>query len=74
MKKAILLISILSLLFVIFASCQSEPAVPYIYQSPENIDDGFNTGTIDEVGIYAELIEIKSLEKELKSVLVDYHC
>jgi len=54
MKKAILLISILLLLLV---GCQSEPAVPYVYQPPENINDGLDVGSLDEVNIDAELIE-----------------
>jgi len=57
MKKAILLISILSLLFVLIVGCQSEPAVPYTYQQPENINDGLDVGTLDEVSIDATLIE-----------------
>ncbi|UCC91089.1 MAG: serine hydrolase [Dehalococcoidia bacterium] len=54
MKKAILLILALSLLLV---SCQSEPSVQYTYQSPENINDGLDVGTLAEVNIDAELIE-----------------
>jgi CubicO group peptidase (beta-lactamase class C family) len=56
MKQAVLLISILlSLLLTI--SCQSEPSNPYVYQSPENINDGLDVGTLDEVNIDPVLIE-----------------
>jgi CubicO group peptidase (beta-lactamase class C family) len=54
MKKAILLISILLLLLV---GCQLEPAIQYTYQPPENINDGLDTGTLDEVNIDSALIE-----------------
>ncbi len=54
MKKAILLISILSVLFV---SCQLEPPSIYTYRPPENIDDGFDVGTFGEVNIDSALIE-----------------
>ena len=54
MKKAILLILILSLLFV---SCQSEPSIQYTYRQPENIKDGFDVGSLDEVNIDSALIE-----------------
>ena len=54
MKKAILLISILSVLFV---SCRLEPPSVYTYRPPENINDGFDVGTLDEVSIDSVLIE-----------------
>jgi len=54
MKRIILLISILALLL---AGCQSEPAVQYIYQPPGNINDGFDVGSLDEVNIDLALIE-----------------
>ena len=54
MKKAILLISILSLLLV---GCQSEPSSPYTYQPPENISDGLDVSTLEEVNIDSELME-----------------
>ena len=73
MKKAILLIPILLLLLV---SCQSEPIIPYTYQQPENIDDGLDIGTLDEVDIDAELIEKavndinRGKYKEMHSMLI----
>jgi len=73
MKKAILLISILSLLLV---SCQSEPSIQYTYRQPENINDGFDVGTLDEVNIDAKLIEKAVNEinrgkyKEVHSMLI----
>jgi hypothetical protein len=57
MKKAILLISVLSLLLVLFVGCESEPAIQYTYIPPENIDDGFDVGSLNEVNIDTELIE-----------------
>jgi len=57
MKKAILLISVLSLLLVLFVGCESEPAIQYTYIPPENIDDGFDVGSLNEVNIDLALIE-----------------
>jgi len=73
MKKAILLFSVLSLLFV---SCQSEPSIQYTYRPPENIDDGFDVGTLDEVNIDSVLIEKavndinRGKYKEVHSILI----
>jgi len=55
MKRAIFLISILSLL-LLSISCQSEPSTPYNYQQPENINDGFAVGTLEGANIDANLI------------------
>jgi CubicO group peptidase (beta-lactamase class C family) len=55
MKKAILIVSIL--LVLLFIGCQSEPSIQYTYYPPENINDGLDVGTLDEVNIDAELIE-----------------
>ena len=54
MKKALLLVFILTLLL---AGCHSEPALQYVYQQPENINDGLDVGTFSEVGINPALIE-----------------
>ena len=54
MQKVLLIIPLLLLLLI---GCESEPAVPYVYQTPQNTDDGLDVGTLDEVGIDAELIE-----------------
>ena len=54
MKKAILLISILSLLIV---GCQSEPYSPYTYRPPENMNDGLNVATLEDVNIDSVLME-----------------
>ena len=54
MIKVILLITILSLLIV---SCKQNPSTLYTYQSPENINDGFDVGSLDEVNIDSALIE-----------------
>ena len=53
MKKTILLIFILSLLFV---SCKDDPSSQYTYRPPENINDGFDIGSLDEVNIDSVLI------------------
>ncbi len=53
-KKTILLISILSLLIV---GCQLEPPSIFTYRPPENINDGLDVGTLDEVNIDSVLIE-----------------
>jgi len=58
MRNTILLISTLLLLFVLlFVSFQSEPSIQYTYQPPENINDGLDVGTLDEVNIDSALIE-----------------
>jgi CubicO group peptidase (beta-lactamase class C family) len=73
MKKAILLILIVSLLLI---SCQSEPIVQYTYQPPENINDGLDVGSLEEVNIDSELI-LKAVNdinrgkyKEVHSILI----
>ncbi len=50
----ILLVSIFSLLFI---SCGQDPSAIYTYQPPENLDDGLDISSLDEVGIDPELIE-----------------
>jgi CubicO group peptidase (beta-lactamase class C family) len=57
MKKAILLISILSILSLLIVGCQLEPSSQYTYQPPENTNDGLDGGSLDEVNIDATLIE-----------------
>jgi len=54
MKKAILLISFLSLILV---SCHPEPPSVYNYRPPADIGDGLNVGTLDEVNADSELLE-----------------
>ncbi len=54
MKKSILIIIVLLLLMI---GCQSEPAIQYIYQPPENISDGLDVSTLEEVNIDSELME-----------------
>jgi CubicO group peptidase (beta-lactamase class C family) len=56
MKRAVLLIAVLSSLLLII-SCKSAPSSPYVYQPPENIDDELDVGTLSEVGIDPALIE-----------------
>jgi CubicO group peptidase (beta-lactamase class C family) len=53
MKNAILLISILLLLIL---SCKFDASSQYTYRPPENINDGFDVGTLGEVNIDSALI------------------
>ncbi|MGB6873242.1 MAG: serine hydrolase [Dehalococcoidia bacterium] len=58
MRNTILLISTLLLLVVLlFVSFQSEPSIQYTYQPPENIGDGLDVSTLEEVNIDSALIE-----------------
>lgn len=60
MKKKFLFIGIALVLIgvgVYLGITLSEPPIPYTYQSPENINDGLDVGTLDEVNIDFELIE-----------------
>jgi CubicO group peptidase (beta-lactamase class C family) len=57
MKKALLLISILSILSLLIVSCQLEPSSQYTYQPPEDTNDGLDVGSLHEVNIDATLIE-----------------
>lgn len=60
MKKKLLLITIAAVLIgvgVYLAITLSKPSIPYIYQPPENINDGLDVGTLEEVNIDLELIE-----------------
>jgi CubicO group peptidase (beta-lactamase class C family) len=52
MKKVLLIISILAL----FIGCQSQVSSRYTYQPPGQIDDGFVTGSLDEVNMSKRLI------------------
>lgn len=56
MKQTALLISVLSLLLMIIG-CGSTPFNPYIYKSPESINDGLDVGTLREVDMDPSLIE-----------------
>jgi CubicO group peptidase (beta-lactamase class C family) len=73
MKKAILIISIFTLLI---ASCGSDRESQYTYRLPENIDDELNVGTLDEVNIDSNLIETAvdkigdGKYKEVHSILI----
>jgi len=73
MKKTILLIFILLLLFV---SCKNDPSSQYTYRPPEKIDDGIDVGSLGEVNIDLTLIE-KAVDnisqgryKEVHSMLI----
>ncbi|MBA7585462.1 hypothetical protein ES708_27444 [subsurface metagenome] len=73
MKKAILLIIMLSILQV---SCKTGTSGLYTYRAPEHINDGFDVGTLEEVNIDARLIEKAVNEiyqgkyRELHSMLI----
>ena len=73
MKKTILLIFILLLLFT---SCQLEPSDQYTYGPPEKINDGIEVGSLEEVNIDSALI-VKAVNnisqgryKEVHSMLI----
>lgn len=73
MKKTILLISILPLLFV---SCNHGPSSQYAYRPPENINDGLDVSSLGEVNIDSALI-VKAVNnihqgiyKEIDSMLI----
>lgn len=83
MKKAIFLISILSLLHI---SCEKDFSDHWPYYSPENINDGFNVGSLEEVNIEAEMIakavgrinqgkykEVHSIKKVILEFLLKLH-
>jgi CubicO group peptidase (beta-lactamase class C family) len=53
MKKSIFSIIILSLLFV---SCRQETSSQSTYHPPENINDGFDVGSLDDVNIEKKMI------------------
>ncbi len=59
MKKRFLLIGIAAILIGVgayLAITLSGPSIPYTYRPPENINDGLEVGTLDEVSIDSELI------------------
>jgi len=68
-----LIISILSLIFV---SCSQDPSTLRTYQPPEYIDDGLETGSLEEVNIDQTLIEkavndiSRGKYKEVHSMLI----
>ena len=73
MRKSILLISVLSLLYV---SCKFDVSSQYTYGPPEKINDGFDVGSLVEVNIDPALIELAVNEiysgrfKEVHSILI----
>jgi CubicO group peptidase (beta-lactamase class C family) len=76
MKKAILFITVLSILSLLIVGCESYPTSQYTYRPPENINDGLEVGTLDEVNIDSVLIE-KAIDeinqgkyKEVHSLLI----
>jgi CubicO group peptidase (beta-lactamase class C family) len=69
MKKAILIIIILSLLM---ASCGNDTSSQYNYRPPENVGDGIDVGTLDEVNIDSALIE-NAVDKILSGKFGEVH-
>jgi CubicO group peptidase (beta-lactamase class C family) len=69
MKKAILLISALSLLC---AGCTREVAGRYNYRPPENIDDGFETASLSDVSIDSTLI-VEAVNKIRQGIYKEVH-
>jgi CubicO group peptidase (beta-lactamase class C family) len=69
MKKEILIISIFALSII---SCNSDTSSQYTYQPPENINDGLNVGTLDEVNIDSALI-IKAMNKIQQGKFEEVH-
>jgi CubicO group peptidase (beta-lactamase class C family) len=73
LKKTIFLISILSLLLV---RCEQDFSPQYTYRPPENINDGFDVGSLGDVNIDSVFIEqaveniYKGKYKEVHSVLI----
>jgi CubicO group peptidase (beta-lactamase class C family) len=60
MKKRFLFIGIAAVLIgvgIYLAITLSKPSIPYTYRPPENINNGLDVGTLDEVNIDLELIE-----------------
>ncbi len=58
MKSSSVPVSILfaTLFSLLAAGCKSDPTPEYTYQPPQQIDDGLDVGTLDEVGINSALI------------------
>jgi CubicO group peptidase (beta-lactamase class C family) len=69
MKTAIIIIAFLSLLIV---SCTSEPTSQYTYQPPEQINDGLDAGTLEEVNIETDPI-IKAVDRLLSGQYPEVH-
>jgi len=55
MKNTIIIITILTLLFI---GCKNNASSQYNSLPPENMNDGLNVGTLNEVNINPKLIEI----------------
>jgi CubicO group peptidase (beta-lactamase class C family) len=76
MKKVILFVLVLSIFSLLIVGCESYPTSQYAYKPPENINDGLDVGTLDEVNINSVLIE-KAIDeinrgkyKEVHSLLI----
>ena len=69
MKRTILLLIAFSIALV---SCGAEPTSQYTYRPPENLDDGLDIGTLEEVNIDSALIE-KAIDKILSGKYSEVH-
>ena len=69
MKKTMILISILLLLLV---SCKDDSSTHYTYQPPENINDGLDVGSLEEVNIDPTLI-IEAVNKIHQGIYKEVH-
>jgi len=73
MKNTIIIITILTLLFI---GCKNNASSQYNSLPPENMNDGLNVGTLNEVNINPKLIEIavnkisRGKYKEVHSILI----
>lgn len=67
--KLILLITILSVSFI---SCKQDPSTLYTYKSPEDVGDGLDIGSLDEVNIDQALIE-KAVNNINRGKFIEVH-
>jgi CubicO group peptidase (beta-lactamase class C family) len=77
MKKALLLIILfISILSLLSGGCKYDASSHYTYRPPENINDGLDVGSLDEVNIDVRLIEkaVNKIQqgkyKEVHSMLI----
>jgi CubicO group peptidase (beta-lactamase class C family) len=77
MKRS-LLVLILCILFILLVSCVTNPKAEfntsgqYTYRLPENINDGFDVGSLDEVNIDEKLIT-KAVNKIHRGIYKEVH-
>ena len=69
MKKSFILISTLALLFI---GCQHNPFHRYTYHPPENMNDGLDVGSLDEVDMDSAVMK-KAVHKIHRSKFKEVH-